>query len=146
MEMERLSIFRKNTIDSSFPNDYSYVFQSAGISGREGELIASSVQYALGKLLEPHVRLSRSQLILSRSDPGVAFTIPAVIYIDTWGRRPMLLIGAPVMGMVNYDLLFSPYFLLFLFSLSSRARSYLKRRPDFYLALPGDAQNVDKRC
>ncbi|GAA5987470.1 hypothetical protein JCM5350_003093 [Sporobolomyces pararoseus] len=54
-----------------------YVFQSAGISGREGELIASSVQYAL----------------------GVAFTIPAVIYIDTWGRRPMLLIGALVMGM-----------------------------------------------
>ncbi|GAA6008455.1 hypothetical protein JCM11491_004485 [Sporobolomyces phaffii] len=54
-----------------------YVFQSAGISGREGELIASSVQYAL----------------------GVAFTIPAVIYIDRWGRRPMLLFGALVMGM-----------------------------------------------
>ncbi|GAA5903155.1 sugar porter family MFS transporter [Sporobolomyces salmoneus] len=54
-----------------------YVFQSAGITGREGELIASSVQYAL----------------------GVAFTIPAVIYIDRWGRRPMLLYGALAMGM-----------------------------------------------
>ncbi|GAA5963171.1 hypothetical protein JCM21900_002939 [Sporobolomyces salmonicolor] len=54
-----------------------YVFQSAGISGRHGELVASSVQYAL----------------------NVGMTLPALWYIDTWGRRPMLLIGAVAMGM-----------------------------------------------
>ncbi|GAA5889561.1 hypothetical protein JCM5296_005985 [Sporobolomyces johnsonii] len=54
-----------------------YVFQSAGINGRQGELIASSVQYAL----------------------GVVATVPAVFFIDSWGRRPMLLIGAVAMGM-----------------------------------------------
>ncbi|KAL8291885.1 hypothetical protein RQP46_002143 [Phenoliferia psychrophenolica] len=49
-----------------------YVFQSAGITGRRGGLIASSVQWVL----------------------NVALTVPAIIYIDKWGRRPMLLIGA----------------------------------------------------
>lgn len=45
-----------------------YVFQSAGITGRRGELISSSVQYVL----------------------NVVMTVPAIIYIDKWGRRPML--------------------------------------------------------
>ncbi|GAA5828919.1 hypothetical protein JCM11251_005918 [Rhodosporidiobolus azoricus] len=53
-----------------------YVMQSAGLNGRRAELIASSVQYVL----------------------GVAFTIPAVIWIDKWGRRPMLLYGAIAMA------------------------------------------------
>ncbi|TFY81164.1 hypothetical protein EWM64_g2848 [Hericium alpestre] len=48
-----------------------YVFQGAGLTGRRGNLIADSVQYVL----------------------NVAFTVPAIIYIDRWGRRPMLLAG-----------------------------------------------------
>ncbi|KAH8085473.1 general substrate transporter [Cristinia sonorae] len=53
-----------------------YVFQGAGLTGRRGNLIADSVQYVL----------------------NVAFTIPAIIYIDRWGRRPLLLIGTLLMG------------------------------------------------
>jgi len=53
-----------------------YVFQGAGLTGRRGNLIASSVQYVL----------------------NVVFTIPAIIYIDKWGRRPLLLIGTLMMG------------------------------------------------
>jgi len=53
-----------------------YVFQGAGLTGRRGNLIADSVQYVL----------------------NVAFTVPAIIYIDRWGRRPMLLIGLFLMG------------------------------------------------
>jgi len=53
-----------------------YVFQGAGLSGRRANLIASSVQYVL----------------------NVAFTVPAIIYIDRWGRRPMLLIGLFLMA------------------------------------------------
>ncbi|KAI0071664.1 general substrate transporter [Panus rudis PR-1116 ss-1] len=53
-----------------------YVFQGAGLTGRRGNLIADSVQYVL----------------------NVAFTIPAIIYIDRWGRRPMLIIGTLLMG------------------------------------------------
>ena len=53
-----------------------YVFQGAGLAGRRGNLIADSVQYVL----------------------NVAFTIPAIIYIDQWGRRPMLIIGTLFMG------------------------------------------------
>lgn len=48
-----------------------YVFQGAGLTPRRGNLIADSVQYVL----------------------NVAFTVPAILYIDKWGRRPMLLIG-----------------------------------------------------
>ncbi|KIM75299.1 hypothetical protein PILCRDRAFT_13714 [Piloderma croceum F 1598] len=53
-----------------------YVFQGAGLTGTRGNLIADSVQYVL----------------------NVAFTVPAIIYIDRWGRRPMLLIGTLLMG------------------------------------------------
>jgi len=53
-----------------------YVFQGAGITGRRGNLIADSVQYVL----------------------NVALTVPAIFYIDKWGRRPMLLIGTCLMG------------------------------------------------
>lgn len=57
-----------------------YVFQGAGLTGRRGNLIASSVQYVL----------------------NVAFTIPAIMYIDKWGRRPLLLIGTMLMGFWLY--------------------------------------------
>jgi len=53
-----------------------YVFQGAGLTGRRSNLIADSVQYVL----------------------NVAATVPAIIYIDKWGRRPMLLIGTVMMG------------------------------------------------
>ncbi|KIM59088.1 hypothetical protein SCLCIDRAFT_1218080 [Scleroderma citrinum Foug A] len=53
-----------------------YVFQGAGLTGRRGNLIADSVQYVL----------------------NVLFTIPAIIYIDTWGRRPLLIAGSLLMG------------------------------------------------
>ncbi|KII90865.1 hypothetical protein PLICRDRAFT_548831 [Plicaturopsis crispa FD-325 SS-3] len=53
-----------------------YVFQGAGLTGTRGNLIADSVQYVL----------------------NVAFTIPAIYYIDKWGRRPMLIIGTLLMG------------------------------------------------
>ncbi|GAA6044088.1 hypothetical protein JCM8097_000203 [Rhodosporidiobolus ruineniae] len=55
----------------------TYVFQSAGLTGRRAGLIASSVQYVLAVLV----------------------TIPAVIWIDRWGRRPMLLYGAIFMAL-----------------------------------------------
>ncbi|CCA67037.1 probable high-affinity glucose transporter [Serendipita indica DSM 11827] len=54
----------------------TYVFIGAGLTGRRGNLIASSVQYVL----------------------VVAMTFPAILYIDKWGRRPMLLIGQLLMG------------------------------------------------
>lgn len=53
-----------------------YVMQGAGLSGRRAGLIASSVNYVL----------------------NVLFTIPAILYIDKWGRRPMLLAGSAFMG------------------------------------------------
>jgi len=53
-----------------------YVFRGAGIVGTRANLIASSIQYVL----------------------NVAMTVPAIIYIDKWGRRPMLLIGLALMG------------------------------------------------
>ncbi|BGP33742.1 hypothetical protein JCM10296v2_005546 [Rhodotorula toruloides] len=53
-----------------------YVFQSAGVNGRRGGLIASGVQYAL----------------------HFVATIPAVLYVDTWGRRPTMMIGMFTMG------------------------------------------------
>ncbi|TCD64631.1 hypothetical protein EIP91_003833 [Steccherinum ochraceum] len=53
-----------------------YVFQGAGLTGRRANLIADSVQYVL----------------------NMAFTIPAIIYIDKWGRRPLLLVGTFLMG------------------------------------------------
>jgi len=54
----------------------TYVFQGAGLSGRRGGLIASAVQYVL----------------------NVVFTVPAILYIDQWGRRPMMIIGFALMS------------------------------------------------
>ena len=52
----------------------TYVFKMAGYSG-DSNLIASSIQYII----------------------NVVMTIPALIWIDRWGRRPTLLIGAVFM-------------------------------------------------
>jgi len=53
-----------------------YVFQGAGLTGQRANLTASSVQYVL----------------------NVAFTVPAIIWMDRWGRRPTLLIGLVLMA------------------------------------------------
>ncbi|KAF4609468.1 hypothetical protein D9613_012243 [Agrocybe pediades] len=53
-----------------------YVFEGAGLTGIRTNLIADSIQYVL----------------------NVALTVPAIIYIDKWGRRPMLLVGTLLMG------------------------------------------------
>lgn len=53
-----------------------YVFQGAGLTGRRGNLIADSVQYVL----------------------NVLFTVPAIWYIDRWGRRWMMILGSFFMG------------------------------------------------
>ncbi|GAA5992993.1 hypothetical protein JCM10908_000787 [Rhodotorula pacifica] len=64
-----------NTI--KYPPYYvTFVFQAAGLQGRQAGLIASSVQYAL----------------------GVAFTIPTVFLIDRLGRRPLMFWGAVSMA------------------------------------------------
>jgi sugar porter (SP) family MFS transporter len=57
-----------------------YVFEGAGVTGRRANLVSSSIQYVL----------------------NVAMTIPAIIFIDKWGRRPMLLIGTFLMGTFLY--------------------------------------------
>lgn len=52
----------------------TYVFGMAGYSGN-ANLLASSIQYII----------------------NVVMTIPALIWVDRWGRRPTLLIGAAFM-------------------------------------------------
>ncbi|KAF7562814.1 hypothetical protein G7046_g1307 [Stylonectria norvegica] len=53
----------------------SYVFAMAGYSGN-ANLLASSIQYII----------------------NVCMTVPALIWIDRWGRRPTLLVGALLMA------------------------------------------------
>ncbi|KAF5345731.1 hypothetical protein D9757_013301 [Collybiopsis confluens] len=57
-----------------------YVFQGSGLTGTRAGLIAASVQYVL----------------------NVVATVPAIIYIDKWGRRPMLILGSLFMGTFLY--------------------------------------------
>lgn len=52
----------------------SYVFAMAGLSGNVG-LYSSSIQYVINVLM----------------------TIPALLYVDRWGRRPTLLVGCTFM-------------------------------------------------
>ena len=52
------------------------IFQGAGITGN-ANLQASSIQYVL----------------------NVVMTIPAILFIDKWGRRPVLLIGSTFMAL-----------------------------------------------
>ncbi|EIT74767.1 putative transporter [Aspergillus oryzae 3.042] len=57
----------------------TYVFSMAGYSG-DSNLLASSIQYIINVLM----------------------TLPALIWLDRWGRRPTLLIGAVLMGTFMY--------------------------------------------
>ncbi|MCJ1227037.1 hypothetical protein MMC12_003692 [Toensbergia leucococca] len=52
----------------------TYVFAMAGLSGNN-LLVSSSIQYVI----------------------NVVMTIPALLYVDRWGRRPTLLVGAALM-------------------------------------------------
>ncbi|KAI4137499.1 MAG: hypothetical protein L6R39_007250 [Caloplaca ligustica] len=52
----------------------TYVFLMAGVKGN-ANLVASSIQYVI----------------------NVVMTVPALLYIDRWGRRPTLLVGATLM-------------------------------------------------
>ncbi|KAK7422577.1 high affinity glucose transporter [Neonectria punicea] len=53
----------------------TYIFSMAGYKGN-ANLLASSIQYII----------------------NVVMTVPALIWMDKWGRRPTLLIGATLMG------------------------------------------------
>lgn len=57
----------------------TYVFSMAGYSGN-ANLLASSIQYII----------------------NVVMTVPALIWVDRWGRRPTLLIGAGLMMIWMY--------------------------------------------
>ncbi|KAF9406336.1 hypothetical protein BGZ94_003151 [Podila epigama] len=54
-----------------------FIFQGAGITGEDANLRASSIQYVLNVLM----------------------TIPAILFIDRWGRRPILLAGSIMMAL-----------------------------------------------
>ena len=74
-----------------------YVFRGAGLTGRRGNLIASSVQYVLVVLFTGKSRQSSFIRALIQIP-----LVPAIIYIDKWGRRPLLLIGTLMMGFWLY--------------------------------------------
>ncbi|KAA8643928.1 hypothetical protein EYZ11_006405 [Aspergillus tanneri] len=57
----------------------TYVFSMAGYSG-DANLLASSIQYIINVLM----------------------TLPALVWIDRWGRRPTMLIGAVLMATFMY--------------------------------------------
>ena len=52
-----------------------YVFMMAGLKGNN-LLVSSSIQYII----------------------NVSMTVPALLWVDRWGRRPTLLVGAALMG------------------------------------------------
>lgn len=62
--------FNQNAMLTSF----QYVFAMAGLKGNN-VLLSSSIQYVI----------------------NVAMTVPALIWMDRWGRRPMFLVGAALM-------------------------------------------------
>jgi len=53
----------------------SYVFTMAGVGSTSAVLLSSSIQYVI----------------------NVIMTVPALLFVDVWGRRPTLLIGALLM-------------------------------------------------
>ena len=70
-----------------------YVFRGAGLSGKRGNLIASSIQYVLNVLFTGMIYCLSVSFFLANVP-----IVPAIIYIDKWGRRPMLLAGTAFMG------------------------------------------------
>jgi hypothetical protein len=52
-----------------------FVFEMAGLSGNN-LLVSSSIQYVI----------------------NVVMTVPALLFVDRWGRRPTLLVGATLMA------------------------------------------------
>jgi MFS family permease len=67
------------------------------LTGRRGNLIASSVQYVLNVVFTSTFTPPFSFLpVLTAS------LVPAIIYIDKWGRRPLLLVGTLFMGFFMY--------------------------------------------
>ena len=73
-----------------------YVFQGAGLTGRRGNLIADSVQYVLNVVFTSTCAQMVQWFALLMSTSRLA--VPAILYIDRWGRRPMLLFGTFFMG------------------------------------------------
>lgn len=57
----------------------TYVFAMAGYSG-DANLLASSIQYIINVLM----------------------TIPALLWMDRWGRRTTILVGAALMAILMY--------------------------------------------
>jgi hypothetical protein len=53
----------------------SYVFTMAGVGSTSSVLLSSSIQYVI----------------------NVIMTVPALLFVDVWGRRPTLLVGALLM-------------------------------------------------
>ena len=96
--------------------DYiTYVFAMAGLKGNN-LLVSSSIQYVI----------------------NVVMTIPALLYVDRWGRRPTLLIGAFLMALwlfINAGLLAGNIALCFLFSgyaCLTLSRLWLLRRSQWH--------------
>ena len=58
----------------------TYVFTMAGLTGST-LLVSSSIQYVI----------------------NVVMTVPALLYVDRWGRRPTLLIGAALMALALHQ-------------------------------------------
>jgi sugar porter (SP) family MFS transporter len=54
-----------------------FIFQGAGITGQDTNLKVASIQYVL----------------------NVIMTVPAILFIDRWGRRPVLLVGSTLMAL-----------------------------------------------
>jgi len=84
--------------------DLLYTWKSSSCHARnELANVVSTLWYEHHDVLH-HLRIRRRRTVTNLiADPiqyvlNVAFTIPAIIYIDKWGRRPMLLVGTLLMG------------------------------------------------
>lgn len=89
-----------------------YVFEGAGLTGRRVNLIADSVNYVL----------------------NVVLTIPAIIFIDRWGRRPLLLGGFGFMG----------FFLMLVGGLQGKFGSWIDLDGSQVWSIPSDKGSVTK--
>ena len=79
-------------------------FEGAGLTGRRTNLIAD-VSYPLHySAFSPHyssllnvASTGKSKYFSSSHHSPIILIVPAIIYIDKWARRPMLLIGTLLM-------------------------------------------------